>query len=660
MYCAELEVRIDELEAKLAECARAGCLAAAGKTTPSVSNEKTSGRTADREVQSSVGGDVPATGSLTDREDPDESVSFGNRTSEAMVNGRRPCPGCGETANQRMRIKHKSDCTVMANPPRTNDAPLTGEALHYPGHHPDCGCVHCEDMRSRANDATPLDATWLNHRLEMAKGDVRWWHKLLTEAIETGDWAKARKVHYEMGFVVRANPGPAEPRTNEAKTPSDLAKNYTEAVRIIVGVWAVIQKSDALEKDALVEQITSALNMFESHVCPECKRPLEHQRDDRWICHTHKCSVAGVDIPKTLESKLLEWFTGHRSTELGWSPSTPGIPKKIWGLVQIFNAQRTDKVEPGRKCACRPCAYHAERGEVRTNEAQVAHQKLEVAHQKLETARRRQALSDAAIHRSLRRISERMGLAKMYDHDPVGFVGVLESEVNNDKERIVGGCKAENEAARSGDSEVIGDEDREEQHDAHVLEDDDVCDGRLGSGGGPPSKAEGESKQDLVVEAGTGGRFGCCGAEPAYIRGRPVPHSHPQRSDKAKSEPEPIPMYLTCPRCSARHIDEREFIKKPHHTHSCQACGLTWRPAVVPTVGVLWLPGFKNEWSIDHFFPTLEYKGETVHVKDPESLAAMHRLIEKVRNDTRTQFEPRETDACEPRPETPKVEESKK
>lgn len=289
----------------------------------------------------------------------------------------------------------------------------------------------------------------------------------------------------------------------------------------------------------------------------------------------------------------------------------------------------------------------------RTNEAQVAHQKLEVAHQKLETARRRQALSDAAIHRSLRRISERMGLAKMYDHDPVGFVGVLESEVNNDKERIVGGCKAENEAARSGDSEVIGDEDREEQHDAHVLEDDDVCDGRLGSGSGPPSKAEGESKQDLVVEAGTGGRFGCCGAEPAYIRGRPVPHSHPQRSDKAKSEPEPIPMYLTCPRCSARHIDEREFIKKPHHTHSCQACGLTWRPAVVPTVGVLWLPGFKNEWSIDHFFPTLEYKGETVHVKDPESLAAMHRLIEKVRNDTRTQFEPRETDACEPRPETP-------
>jgi hypothetical protein len=57
---------------------------------------------------------------------------------------------------------------------------------------------------------------------------------------------------------------------------------------------------------------------------------------------------------------------------------------------------------------------------------------------------------------------------------------------------------------------------------------------------------------------------------------------------------EPIPMLIWCPMCCARHIDEGEFATKPHHTHSCQSCGLTWRPAIVPTVGVQYLPGFKN------------------------------------------------------------------
>lgn len=56
----------------------------------------------------------------------------------------------------------------------------------------------------------------------------------------------------------------------------------------------------------------------------------------------------------------------------------------------------------------------------------------------------------------------------------------------------------------------------------------------------------------------------------------------------------PIPMRITCPECRLLHIDEGEFATKPHHTHSCQGCGLTWRPAVVHTVGVRFLPGFKN------------------------------------------------------------------
>lgn len=56
----------------------------------------------------------------------------------------------------------------------------------------------------------------------------------------------------------------------------------------------------------------------------------------------------------------------------------------------------------------------------------------------------------------------------------------------------------------------------------------------------------------------------------------------------------PIPMILTCPSCSARHVDAGEFATKPHHTHACQSCGTTWRPAIVATVGVQFLPGFKD------------------------------------------------------------------
>jgi hypothetical protein len=37
------------------------------------------------------------------------------------------------------------------------------------------------------------------------------------------------------------------------------------------------------------------------------------------------------------------------------------------------------------------------------------------------------------------------------------------------------------------------------------------------------------------------------------------------------------------------------FATKPHHTHACQHCGMVWRPALVPTVGVEFLPGYKNE-----------------------------------------------------------------
>jgi len=56
----------------------------------------------------------------------------------------------------------------------------------------------------------------------------------------------------------------------------------------------------------------------------------------------------------------------------------------------------------------------------------------------------------------------------------------------------------------------------------------------------------------------------------------------------------PIPMILQCPMCHTRHIDEGAFATKPHHTHSCQNCGLSFRIAVPHTVGVKFLPGFKD------------------------------------------------------------------
>lgn len=66
---------------------------------------------------------------------------------------------------------------------------------------------------------------------------------------------------------------------------------------------------------------------------------------------------------------------------------------------------------------------------------------------------------------------------------------------------------------------------------------------------------------------------------------------------KEPDKPQPeinIPLLLHCPQCNERHIDEGVFATKPHHTHACQHCGHCWRPAIVNTTGVRFLPGFKN------------------------------------------------------------------
>jgi len=62
----------------------------------------------------------------------------------------------------------------------------------------------------------------------------------------------------------------------------------------------------------------------------------------------------------------------------------------------------------------------------------------------------------------------------------------------------------------------------------------------------------------------------------------------------ARPDPTPLPMLLHCPLCAARHVDVGEFATKAHHTHACQNCGHVWRPAIVNTVGVQFLPGYRN------------------------------------------------------------------
>jgi hypothetical protein len=70
---------------------------------------------------------------------------------------------------------------------------------------------------------------------------------------------------------------------------------------------------------------------------------------------------------------------------------------------------------------------------------------------------------------------------------------------------------------------------------------------------------------------------------------REIQHGNTREDDA------PIPMILTCPRCKASHVDRGEFATRRHHTHACQECGVVWRPAIVPTVGVQFLPGFKDD-----------------------------------------------------------------
>ena len=82
---------------------------------------------------------------------------------------------------------------------------------------------------------------------------------------------------------------------------------------------------------------------------------------------------------------------------------------------------------------------------------------------------------------------------------------------------------------------------------------------------------------------------------------------------------DPIPMILHCPRCHMQHVDAPEsedmsppngngvrvvrrfaWANPPHKSHLCHGCGFVWRPADVPTAGVLKIQTKGQRDSIDY------------------------------------------------------------
>lgn len=85
------------------------------------------------------------------------------------------------------------------------------------------------------------------------------------------------------------------------------------------------------------------------------------------------------------------------------------------------------------------------------------------------------------------------------------------------------------------------------------------------------------------------------GVKPDYVTPPGYDHRAEVGGGLMDLRPPPVSIRLPCPMCSTLHIDEGKWAHKPHHTHACQHCGHVWRPAVVDTVGVQFLPGFKND-----------------------------------------------------------------
>jgi len=82
----------------------------------------------------------------------------------------------------------------------------------------------------------------------------------------------------------------------------------------------------------------------------------------------------------------------------------------------------------------------------------------------------------------------------------------------------------------------------------------------------------------------------------------------PPASASQVAESKGLPMLLYCPECGLQHIDEPdertpEWDNPPHRSHLCHGCGCIWRPADIPTEGVLNLAtsGQADTWAPTKF-----------------------------------------------------------
>lgn len=64
-----------------------------------------------------------------------------------------------------------------------------------------------------------------------------------------------------------------------------------------------------------------------------------------------------------------------------------------------------------------------------------------------------------------------------------------------------------------------------------------------------------------------------------------------------------VDMVLYCPRCRGQHVDRADpqagWTNPPHRSHLCRYCGCVWRPADVPTNGVVAIAtAGREDWPI--------------------------------------------------------------
>lgn len=101
----------------------------------------------------------------------------------------------------------------------------------------------------------------------------------------------------------------------------------------------------------------------------------------------------------------------------------------------------------------------------------------------------------------------------------------------------------------------------------------------------------------------------------------------------APLEPAPIDMILYCPNCGVQHIDgyeaapghfspSKDWTNPPHRSHLCHNpdCRTIWRPADVPTNGVL---GIKTEGKADTWVVYPEEIDAATAAKHPDSVLGL-------------------------------------